>query len=445
MSPLIPALESCKIMRPVITVSKAIWAVSWPKMTNEWNRSPIERTIERTTDPSERANGVAQVGGAQRARLTIEPLIPSRQLHHHQQQPQTYEEASPAWMDDSEAFPTSESSITGMEQDGLVHFVPGEDMIAAHRKDREWRSKPLVSFFGAPAASEPSRPTKTFNAADYLLPNKSVFQESPKDVPVESAFSSRFQKFFGGAPATGQSVSPTVHSPQETYARPNINVQATPDPPAQPPVRSPPIEAADSHRQSEKVDDHMAKLMGLLSTKSPQQGPSSSSQPPLFAGGPAPMSTGPPGFMQHQQRSFPPPPPQFVQEPPYHFIGGYPQHLSQRAPDAMQLLAHAQQPPQFRPPMPGMDHLPPNGQPFLPNGPTHDHLRDLQFSRAYPPKAAPPPMPLPMQGMGPTSPPPPFMGYHPSQTMTRPPPPQLNTAQQDMLATLFAGLPRPNQ
>lgn len=376
----------------------------------------------------------------------------------HAQHHQPLEEFSPAWMDDSEAFPTADADITSSEQDGLVHFVPGEDMIAAHRKDRESRSKPLVSFFGTPAIPEPVRAPKTFNAADYLLPSKKPVEE-PAQGAAESAFSSRFQKFFGG-PSTAPIAPvafdpPTPAAPLESTPQPTRHIKVSPLPQPKHQVHSPPIvETPEPERQPDRVDDHMAKLMGLLSAKPSRDAQSVSPQPPGFGVSPVP----PPGFPSHlQQRPFHHPPPQFPPDAPYqHHNPGYPPPFAmhQRPPDAMQLLAHAQQPPQFAPtlnpqqrsalPQRGMDHLPPpNGPPFMSAGASHDQLRDLQYSRGYPSKGGPPPPPPPFQPI-PSGYPPPFMGYHPAQAMPRPPP-QLNTAQQDMLATLFAGLPRPNQ
>jgi hypothetical protein len=159
----------------------------------------------------------------------------------------THEEVEPAWMDDNEAFGGSDPAIASVPDD-LVHFTPGIDMIAAHRKDRndgQWRdgAKPLVSFFGAEPPTSPIKPVKAFNAADYLLPERASDEPQAVVEPPSTGFSSRFQKFFGGPP---QPAARAYQSP------PNI---PSPDAPA--------LES----RGPERVDDHMARLMGLLSAK----------------------------------------------------------------------------------------------------------------------------------------------------------------------------------
>lgn len=157
-----------------------------------------------------------------------------------------HDDAEPAWMDDNETFGHEDPAIAAVPDNDLVHFVPGKDMIAAHRKDRNDGqrrdgNKPFVSFFGADQQAEPVKTPKAFNAADYLLPSR-VPEERPEALEAPGAgFSSRFQKFFGALP---------------------------PDPPARPYQTSPnPPNPATESRAPERVDDHMARLMGLLSAK----------------------------------------------------------------------------------------------------------------------------------------------------------------------------------
>lgn len=170
-------------------------------------------------------------------------------------------------MDDAETFGTDDPAIAGTSApDGLVHFVPGEDMIAAHRRDRNtdtWRpgsgSKPLVSFFGAgQALPDPVKAPKVFNAANYLLPSKAGPEEVEDDATPaanSAGFQSRFQRFFAGVP-------PGIQQ-QEDSREPDIerHKQFQSPPPAVASKR-PPNEAP-----RERVDDHMAKLMGVLSAK----------------------------------------------------------------------------------------------------------------------------------------------------------------------------------
>ena len=163
--------------------------------------------------------------------------------------------------------------------DGLVQFVPGEDMIAAHRRHTNVRDrgsqqqidKPLVSFFGSdkPPSAMPSSDTgksasvaksKNFDAADYLLPSKTTKDDTESEGETAhdtaSAFQSRFQKLFAGAPplpplhdspSTAQQLSPYAYAPTED--------------------RMSRSDALDDRPSEQQVDGHMARLMGLLSTK----------------------------------------------------------------------------------------------------------------------------------------------------------------------------------
>ena len=205
-------------------------------------------------------------------------------------------------MEDGPAIPSSsevEDPAVGdsSKSEPLIKFVPGEDKIAAHKRamrEREaggdWRAeKPLVSFFGAdpvpspvgsgmpPGLSLPSAKAKVFNAADYLRPSRQQSDDDPtadESNPEPSAFQSRFQRFFNGpAPESASTsggpvnsrwgnsertsgmlspgmLSPGIHSPVEASSPPQ-------------PVASK-LFARDSHAT---VDDHMAKLMGLLTAK----------------------------------------------------------------------------------------------------------------------------------------------------------------------------------
>jgi hypothetical protein len=147
--------------------------------------------------------------------------------------------AEPAWMNDTAPDP----AIAGSSGDPLIQFVPGEDMIAAHRVAKEtagWRGdKPRVSFFGS-EVSDPLPPPKpkVFNSADYLLPSKGAEETEP--AASGSAFQSRFQRFFG---------SPSATDLPRDASRPPSHSPAQPMPSPTPPVPH---------------DDHMAKLMGML-------------------------------------------------------------------------------------------------------------------------------------------------------------------------------------
>ncbi|WRT70795.1 uncharacterized protein IL334_007794 [Kwoniella shivajii] len=303
--------------------------------------------------------------------------------------------SEPAWMDDAApADPT-------VPEDPLVQFIPGEDMIAAHKRAMKARDVPrdvsigwrgdggLPAFFGSdPAIASTSAPApppglkpKLFNAADYLTQAQEVENTVAQPTPPASAFSSRFQKFFNATPEHQQI---EVSQPKE-----------------------------------EAKDDRMAKLMGLLSTKT------SLPPDPVYA-------------VSEQMRQAPDPPFYGSSPPPSSHPNALLQQLyatnPQERPDPLQLLSQAQRqgferpphmsmPPQFaRPPMYPQDE-PEMGYPFArPFGPP-------------PPGFMPPPPPF-FQG-----PPRPPAGYPPNFTPQQQPRQYpLAPAQQDMLATLFAGL-----
>lgn len=199
----------------------------------------------------------------------------------------------------------NQSAQTGLEfpviadtadPDRRIQFVPGVDMIAAHKRAMKardagggWRGeeKPLVSFFAADptvasASGENGMPpglpvttvkSKAFNAADYLRPTKQVSDDDAEvDEPNQegNAFGSRFQRFFVG-PAT----SPTSPAGPSAANRCSTGVEKKRQ--HDPPPAQSPSEAASQSTSSyldvqdgtsgTKVDDHMAKLMGLLSNK----------------------------------------------------------------------------------------------------------------------------------------------------------------------------------
>ncbi|ORY31303.1 hypothetical protein BCR39DRAFT_527383 [Naematelia encephala] len=314
---------------------------------------------------------------------------------------QTREEETmePAWMED--AAP----SLDTVEPD-LVHFAPGQDMIAAHkramksRSQADWRGdKPLISFFDEAAPPQPQKP-KVFNAADYLRPTRDGSDDEAETKNTSDAFSSRFQKFFASS-ASPSAVPPTIspfgNAPMAAH---------TPDPGGQTGLQPQP---------PEQRGDHMAKLMGLLSSKSPgAQGSSSTAE----ARNPASVPQEP------SQRLGPT---MFLPSPGI-------QDESRRAPDPFQLLAHAQRQQLAAP------HHSFHPQMFVRPGPMYsqhdvnpisDPLRDYQQPNYmpgppresyYPPPGFPPP-----QYSFPR--PPPFS-----------PPNITSQAQQDMLASLFQNL-----
>lgn len=183
-------------------------------------------------------------------------------------------------MDDDASSLPADPAIAGSSSDPLVQFVPGEDMIAAHKRAMkakesggQWRGdKPLVSFFGGDSsiASMPqleSTKPRVFNSADYLLPSKAVEEERDEPEPASgsSAFQSRFQRFFGsGNPATEIPTSRSAdRSPMEVLSPPSHPPSAPPDRPMPPP------------------DDHLGKLMGLLKVSAHQATPLMTGVKPL--------------------------------------------------------------------------------------------------------------------------------------------------------------------
>ncbi|ORX40783.1 hypothetical protein BD324DRAFT_612100 [Kockovaella imperatae] len=208
-----------------------------------------------------------------------------RRPHQNWQQAGGEDESAPAWMDDGpspeDSAETVDPAIAGSGPEPMFNFVPGEDMIAAHRRHRgtadDWRGgggKQLVSFFGGDAASASgpaiSTEPKTFNAADYLLSNGPTEEEHQEEIPEPSqerpnAYTSRFAKFFGGpeAPSSGSGPSPFTSSnsltaPPQRFSSASPQNSVSP----QPAVEQPPP-------QNARVDDHMSRLMGLLKTASP--------------------------------------------------------------------------------------------------------------------------------------------------------------------------------
>jgi hypothetical protein len=205
------------------------------------------------------------------------------------------EEAEPAWMDD-DPLPVFDPAIVESETsttDPLIHFVPGEDKIAAHKKmmkAREeagrWDTK-LPAFFGGsgsggglddPAIAatstsrsaqgpEPVKP-KVMNTADYFLPSKVQADDDKEEKePGTNAFESRFKKFFAAPsavlPSNTAPVMPPPRGrfgggggasiPAEVFSPPALGEQMSP------PAQSPPAETSGGSR--------IANLMGMLSTK----------------------------------------------------------------------------------------------------------------------------------------------------------------------------------
>nr|XP_019050768.1 hypothetical protein I302_01210 [Kwoniella bestiolae CBS 10118]OCF29698.1 hypothetical protein I302_01210 [Kwoniella bestiolae CBS 10118] len=361
--------------------------------------------------------------------------------------PREEDNSEPAWMDDT--APVDPAIVDSA--DPLVQFIPGEDMIAAHKRamksrnvGADWRGDGgnLPAFFGGdPAIASSSAPApppglikpKSFNAADYLKQAEDVSDEEIAPQPVQppappaSAFSSRFQKFFSLTPEAAAPVA---------EARPN---------------------------DEEVKGDRTAKLMGLLSSKSPElpytPSPSEqlrhlSSPPPVadnqgghlspnFYG----SSGGPPGP--------PPPPPSHANALLQQLYGNAPQERQQLPADPLQLLNQAQRQGGYhRPPhmsLPPQFARPPNMYDDTNMYQPHHFARPQQphFATANgppPPGFMPPPPPPFFEQGGPPPRPPgyPIPNFPPQQQQAAPPrpypPPPLGPAQQDMLATLFAGL-----
>jgi hypothetical protein len=111
-------------------------------------------------------------------------------------------------------------AIATSSAEPLVAFVPGEDMIAVHKRAMKAREEGRWGNQLVPSAP------KQFNAADYLLPSKAAPEPEPQ--VADTAFQSRFQRFFAAD-------------------------MPKPSPPPPPPPPQAPV-----------VDDHMARLMGML-------------------------------------------------------------------------------------------------------------------------------------------------------------------------------------
>lgn len=312
----------------------------------------------------------------------------NRQWHNRAQEDDAVE---PAWMADTEPTPR-DPAIADSGNDPLIKFVPGEDMIAAHKRamkakaEGQWREeKPLASFFGgnAPAPAAPVIP-RSFNAADYLLPSKDAAEEEPMD----TAFHSRFQKFFAPPPQV-----------------------------AMPPVAPTPLPPPPPTEDAPRVDDHMARLMGLLTTKAGVVSvikTDRQSQPPAPPSASVPMLSPPPTdplqLLAHAQRQTMMPNPS---HPPGVRLSG------QTRPTAPQM------PPHYENPHSGFLHHGPPPVPYLgpssPNGPG--------FLPTY----------IPHHGRHP---------IYPAEYLHPPPPLSSNTlpagsAHQEMLASLFSGLRPP--
>lgn len=390
---------------------------------------------------------------------------------------------------------------------------PGFDAPAPFRfrgDDSRRPEKTLVSFFDTLEGSSNQPPpmpaypvqVKTFNAADYL---KSAQNAADVQEPAQPSggFSSRFQKFFGSGAASDHVAANANFATTSSVSSPN-------------PITSPPPESA-----THKADDHMAKLMGMLSTRvslSPlcsanvaQPTPAPEYPPTDRQRGEAvslpvqdhhyqPYPTSAYGFPNqsriesqpsstsgHQNFTSPPPQALYHQSPatvhrsdlpaPYGgYQGGFPAN-SQQHPN----LAPVNHPASFAPVNPAPQ--------FAPNGPgrasPQDLLRHLQRVPPGPPGgqyyAPPPPGQFPQyiehdpQSVGNHhvyhQQNPPFMQqrtdsgnrfvppHHLAEYDQKGPPAifpnpgnppsrNLNMAQQDMLAALFAGLPgssHPNQ
>ncbi|WWC92404.1 uncharacterized protein L201_007361 [Kwoniella dendrophila CBS 6074] len=340
--------------------------------------------------------------------------------------PREEDTSEPAWMDD--ITPADPAIVDNAEP--LVQFVPGEDMIAAHKramrsKDNggDWRGDVgLPAFFGGdPAIASSSAPApppglkpKSFNAADYLKQAEELSDdEAPLPVsqpaPPASAFSSRFQKFF----------SPQAESPSATEAKPVEEVK----------------------------DDRTARLMAPAHTQS--YTPSPNDQIRHLSSTSAP--NGPPAHLSPNFYGAPdgPPPPS---QPPSHANALLQQLYGnsqdrQLPPDPLQLLNQAQRqgyqqpphmsvPPQFIRPPPNMYHQEESGGDMSSPGYPPQN-RQPPFVNGLPPPGFMPPPP-PFLHHGPPRPPGyPMPNYPPQHQPPYPPP---GSAQQDMLATLFAGL-----
>ncbi|WWC72669.1 uncharacterized protein I206_106633 [Kwoniella pini CBS 10737] len=388
------------------------------------------------------ANPTMRLGGEEDRRREDEWRRPDREngrMPRDTRRPNYQDESvEPAWMDD--VAPADPAIVDNT--DPLVQFVPGEDMIAAHKRamkardvGNDWRgdSGGLPPFFGGgdpaiasssvPSGPPPGLKPKSFNAADYLKQAQDISdeetapQKSPHAAPA-SAFSSRFQKFFS---------PPTANAAPVVEPRPVDEVKG----------------------------DRTAMLMGMLSSKpnppaehvyhpSPNEQYRHLSSPPAAEGPPSHLS---PSFY-HSSRSSPPPPAPQANALLQQLYGNTQDR--QNAPDPLQLLNQAQrQGYQQRPPhmsMPPQFARPPPDMYMQEDSASDSYNRQLSpthFPNGPPPPGFMPPAPPAFFQQGPPRPPGyhPVPNYHPAQRAGPPyPPPPLGPAQQDMLATLFAGL-----
>nr|ODN96088.1 hypothetical protein L204_03779 [Cryptococcus depauperatus CBS 7855] len=388
------------------------------------------------------------------------------------------EDEQPEWMNDSAP---ADPAIVGAD-DPLVKFIPGEDMIVAHKRAMkarnadDWRGGLPAFFGGDPAIASSSAPTapieskpKEMNANNYLVESKDDAEDSEHQAPSQSAFSSRFHKFFNNTSSTHS----TRELPNEASgARTTANVSD------QTQSRSSSVQMPQSDNP---MDQRKATLMGLLSTKAltPKldtpliHNESPHGQPYCSSGSLVDVSSSIPSSNTYGS-SHRPPTNVLLQQ-----LYGNPTSPSvprDHSPtDPLQLLAQAQtqrQTQQFssqhstqthqQPHMSQHMSLPPFSRPppsMYPSGDSMGSLPDFPPFMRPPnfPQGPPPPsagyLPMPPNGpffQGPPRPPhampvgfsqppqPPMQGQDIPQG--RYPPGQMNLSQQDMLSTLFAGL-----
>ncbi|GMK57069.1 hypothetical protein CspeluHIS016_0309090 [Cutaneotrichosporon spelunceum] len=303
------------------------------------------------------------------------------------------ESVQPEWMVDVPAIEDpaiASSSAADTSVDGLVQFVPGEDLIAAHKRTMKaraaggagqdnWRGseKPLVAFFSGQEATTAQVPTPTkpkeVNHASYFKKRNVIDDDDEEDDKNESssqAFQSRFQRFFtqGNGPETGtSSVQP---------APPLAHQAPSPQPPVQPPaqMRPSPIVRGPSEPQrpspSPNAEDHLAKLMGVLATKNVSPAPRRPVSAEMGQQRMPPNLGHLPPFPGDQ---YPPPPPglHYGHSPtePASDYGMQPNRATSHrdmSPERPDMLPHMMPPPQhrgghFSSPPPGAD---PHGYPF---------------------------------------------------------------------------------
>ncbi|RXK41026.1 hypothetical protein M231_01657 [Tremella mesenterica] len=384
------------------------------------------------------------------------------------------EEREPAWMDDGPSSPNDDLTFGGTNSDQFLQFVPGDDPIAAHKRAMKARLGGNIveqpSFFNDTTQinAAPSKP-KSFVASNYLRVDKDTAEDDAQPLEGNTSHQSRFQRLFaaGGNPSNTANLVPQMPLSNMNHPNyPNMN-SISPVNPVNPiipnhpnmssispvnPINPPnqPPRHIEPHTQTQRPDDHVSRLMGLLK---PTQPPPPPPPPPGLSESPYPPPHQPeyPTYPQHQQQQQPNYPSMPRPEISDHIRSQALLHqlYSNRpdippTPDQLHLLsrsgvgrpmgmhmsmppmpspqmynAHALREEQYPPPM-----FPP-GYPQVPQGP---------------PQQLPPNMPGPMVPFGYPSPstmgPRPPPGYNPNQS-------QLGAAQQEMLATLFSGL-RPN-